>query len=87
MNFITRLKIAWLLLRVIKLQAKAPQGVTYNFEYTGCTNEVDFIKFRKVNGTYVGSKRLYCYLDKDYGCTLSEVEEQITEEKEKLKNA
>lgn len=84
MNFITRLKIMWLLSRVIKLQAKAPQGVTYNFEYTGSTNEVDFEIFRKVNGTYVGTKRLYCYIGRDYGATLKELAEQITEEEKNV---
>ena len=84
MNFITRLKIAWLLLRVIKLQAKAPQGVTYNFEYTGCTNEVDFVRFRKVNGTHVGTKRLYHYIGRDFGSTLEEIAEQISLEESKV---
>lgn len=84
MNFITRLKIMWLLSRVIKLQAKAPQGVTYNFEYTGSTNEVDFVRFRKVNGTYVGTKYFHHYIGRDYGCTLKELEEQISLEESKV---
>lgn len=84
MNFITRLKIARLLLRVIKLQAKAPQGVTYNFEYTGSTNEVDFYMFRKVNGTYVGTKYFHHYIGKDYGATLEEIAEQISLEESKV---
>lgn len=84
MNFITRLKIAWLLLRVIKLQAKAPQGVTYNFEYTGCTNEVDLVRFRKVNGTHVGTKYFHHYIGKDYGATLEEIAEQISLEESKV---
>lgn len=84
MNFITRLKIARLLLRVIKLQAKAPQGVTYNFEYTGSTNEVDFYMFRKVNGTYVGTKHFHHYIGKDYGATLEEIAEQISLEESKV---
>lgn len=80
MNFITRLKIARLLSRVIKLQAKAPQGITYNFEYTGSTNEVDFYKFRKKDGRYVSSKHYHHYIGKDYGCTLKELAEQIAKE-------
>ena len=84
MNFITRLKIMWLLSRVIKLQEKAPEGIYYNLEYHGSTNEVDFIRFRKVNGTYVGTKRLYCYIGRDYGATLKELAEQITEEEKNV---
>lgn len=84
MNFITRLKIARLLLRVIKLQAKAPQGVTYNFEYTGSTNEVDFYKFRKKDGRYVSSKHYHHYIGKDYGATLEEIAEQISLEEGKV---
>lgn len=84
MNLITRLKIMWLLSRVIKLQAKAPQGVTYNFEYTGSTNEVDFVRFRKVNGTYVGTKYFHHYIGKDYGATLKELAEQIAEEEKNI---
>ncbi len=80
MNFITRLKIMWLLSRVIKLQAKAPQGVTYNFEYTGNTNEVDFFKFSKKDGRYVSSSHFHHYIGRDYGCTLKELEEQIAKE-------
>lgn len=84
MNLITRLKIMRLLSRVIKLQEKAPEGIYYNFEYTGCTNELDFVRFRKVNGTYVGTKRLYHYIGRDFGSTLEEIAEQITLEESKV---
>lgn len=84
MNLITRLKIMWLLSRVIKLQAKAPQGVTYNFEYTGSTNEVAFVRFRKVNGAYAGTKYFHHYIGKDYGVTLEEIAEQISLEESKV---
>ena len=84
MNFVTRLKIAWLLLRVIKLQAKAPEGIYYSLVYHGITNEVDFARFRKVNGMYAATKRLYCYIGKDHGATLEEIAEQITEEEKNV---
>lgn len=84
MNFITRLKIMWLLSRVIKLQAKAPEGIYYNLEYTGSTNELDFIRFRKINGKYIGTKRLHHYIGRDYGSTLEEIADQITEEEKNV---
>ena len=55
-----------------------------NFKYTGSTNEVDFVRFRKVNGTYVGTKYFHHYIGKDYGATLEEIAEQISLEESKV---
>ena len=83
----TRLKVRRLLSRVIRLQEKAPKDIHYNFEYSGHTNEVNFTKMRKVDGTYKLEKRICCYLEASYGMPLEEFENQIAFEEEVCENA
>lgn len=87
MNIFKKIKIARLLLRVMALQRKAPENIHYGFEYSGHTNEIDFVKHRKVNGRYITAKHYHCYLGEEYGLTLDEFEEQIAKEEEACKNA
>lgn len=86
MNIFKKIKIARLLMRVMALQSKVPEGAHYSFEYSGHTNEIDFVKFCKVNGKYITNKRFHCYLEEDYGLTLKEFEKQIAIEEEVCKN-
>lgn len=86
MNIFKKIKIARFLMRVMTLQSQAPEGTSYNFEYSGNTNEVDFVKFLKVNGKYITNKRFHCYLEEDYGLTFKEFEKQIAIEEEVCKN-
>lgn len=87
MNIFKKIKIARLLTRVMALQREAPEKTHYDFEYSGNTNELGFIKFRKVDGKYIIAKRFHCYLNADYGLTLKEFEEQIAKEEEACENA
>ena len=84
MNIFEKIKIVRLLTRVMELQAKAPEGVSYNFEFSGNTNEIDFIKFKTINGRRIVAKCFHCYLEEDYGLTLDEFAEQVAIEEEEL---
>lgn len=87
MNIFEKIKIARLLIRIMTLQRKAPESIHYDFEYCGATNEIDFIKMRKVEDRYRMTKCFHCYLGKEYGLTLAEFEKQVAIEEEAYKNA
>lgn len=86
LNLKTRIKVALLLMRVLKLQNKANFDEIYDFEYSSMTNEIDFIKLRcNEANAYRTVKCIRCYLNKDYGLTLDEFAEQIKIEEDSHK--
>lgn len=75
-------KVAELLARVITLNKNAPKGVYYCFEFSGHTNQIDFIKRNTSN--YQPFFSMLAYLgDDDLGYPLSNIEKAIADE-EKL---
>ena len=77
MKLVKRIKIALLLMRVLKLQGKADGNEYYNFEFSGVTNQIDFAKMRRNEYRHRTVKHFHCYLENDLGLTLDEFAEQI----------
>lgn len=85
MNFLKKLKIARLVMRVMALQRKAPKDTYYSFDYHGSTNVVEFWKLRKgVAGDITILKRYHCYLDETFGLTLDAFARQVKKEAEEV---
>ena len=82
----TRLQVRRLLSRVIKLQEKAPEGIHYDFQYSGHINCVEFSKWRKGEDGYENLKRCHCYPGEALGITLDEFAEQIAIEEEAVRD-
>ena len=73
---------------VIELQKDAPEGISYNIEWSGRTNRLSFFKFRAGGLDTEITNDIYCYPGESLGeLPFEEFEKQIKNEKEKIKNA